>query len=127
MLDYLYEFIDKIKELFADNVDTVETAEPDSIVEGDAELEAGDVVETIATVGNGGTGTNINNVLDEGIKFEDSVEPGVGQKSDSKNNRFIPFIGAVKCNLCVCKQYVGENGLGNKCVCGHDYGDHEWV
>ena len=144
MLEFFEHILDFIKDLFNIDVDP-EAAE--GIAETTSDVDAGDIADAMAVDDLANVNSeSVNNVLKNGIQFQDApsddvtdtevndnTEPTDSNDTDNsdgstkKRGRHIPFVGATKCNLCSCRQYVGKTGIGNKCVCGHDYVDHEWV
>lgn len=73
---------------------------------------------------------SVRSMLANGITT-DSVSDDEYEEIVGKNDKSKPaFTGNATpggCNLCSCKQYDGEIGMGKRCSCGHTMEQHVWI
>lgn len=73
---------------------------------------------------------SVSSMLTNGITT-DSVSDDEYKEIVGKNDKSKPaFTGNTTpggCNLCSCKQYDGEIGMGKRCSCGHTMEQHVWI
>lgn len=105
-------------------------ADADIYDNGDADTDdmcdVADQTDSSAASGSQSVSSMLANGITTDSVSDDEYEEIVG-KNDKSKPAFTGNTTPGGCNLCSCKQYDGEIGMGKRCSCGHTMEQHVWI
>lgn len=105
-------------------------ADADDYDSGDADTDdmcdVADQTDSSTASGSQSVSSMLANGITTDSVSDDEYEEIVG-KNDKSKPAFTGNTTPGGCNLCSCKQYDGEIGMGKRCSCGHTMEQHVWI
>ena len=145
MIDSIIDFISELLGKATENTPDIDAGnlestpfDSDDVVNTDSDysdennVDGTDAIGIVEKAGSDVISGNseVDNLIVNGIdtsSMNDSEVVSNDNHNPSEEKSPIHFVGAAKCNLCSCQQYVGGDGVNDLCICGHKKCQHVWI